>query len=107
MIKNRLHKSVAFLLVVALAFVQLVLVNHRAHHSVKFSTEKEQVHAFAPKCEVCDYMFAKRSDSAILSQSFTLDVFERTIALPGDESIIPLPFSEIDQYSNKGPPSLG
>ena len=107
MINNRIHKSVAFLLVVALALVQLVLVNHRSHHSVKHSTDQEQVHAFAPKCEVCEYMFTKRSDSAILSLALPMNVFERTIAVISTKEIVPLPFTAIDQFSNKGPPRLG
>jgi len=107
LINSRIYKSIAFLLIAALAFVQLVLVNHRSHHSVKYSADQEQLHAFAPKCEVCEYMFTKRSDSAILSQALTMSVFERTIAVVSSKEIVPLPFTAIDQFSNKGPPRLG
>lgn len=107
MINNRIHKSVAFLLVVALAFVQLVLVNHGSHHSVKYSsTDQEQVHAFAKKCDVCEYMFTKRSDAALLSQALSMEVFERAVIVFSSKAIVPLPFIAIDQFSNKGPPNL-
>lgn len=105
MTKNRIHKSLALLLIVALAFVQLVLVNHRSHHSVKFSADEEQLHAFAPKCEVCEYMFTKRFDSAILSKTLTVDVFQTVAGLVSNKKLVPLPFTAIDQYSNKGPPA--
>lgn len=101
-------KSIAFLLVFTLAYVQTVLVEHRSHRTTQHShhsSNEDQVSTYTVKCIICDYASTRRSDPALLSTPIQITVFEKTIHVFQDNSKTDVLYSFLEEYSNKGPPT--
>lgn len=105
--RKLVHKSIAFLLVFALAYVQTVLVGHQAHRTTRHShhsSNKDQVNTYTVKCIICDYASTRRSEPALLSSPVLITVFEKTIHVFQDRSKADILHRFLEEHSNKGPP---
>jgi len=106
--KNLIHKFIAFLLVFTLAYVQTVLINHQSHHNTLHShkSSNTQVDSFIVKCIVCDYVFNKRSEPALLGSISVLTIFSKTIISFSTEELIHPSCAFHNEHTNKGPPTV-
>lgn len=101
-------KSIAFLLVFTLAYVQTVLVEHRAHRTTQHfhhSSNEDQVNTYTAKCIICDYASTRRSEPALLSAPIQITVFEKTIHVFQDKSKTDILYCFQEEHFNKGPPT--
>ena len=106
--KKLIHKSIAFLLVFTLAYVQTVVVGHQDHRTNQHSqnsSNNDQVSTYTVKCLICDYVSTRRSESALLSSTIQITVFEKTIHVFKDKSKTDILYCFLEEYSNKGPPT--
>jgi len=106
--RKLIHKSIAFLLVFTLAYVQTVLIEHQAHPTVQHShnsSNSDQVSTYTVKCLICDYVSTRRSEPALLSFAIQITVFEKTIDVFKNKSKTDILYCFLEEYSNKGPPT--
>lgn len=106
--KKLIHKSIAFLLIFTLAYVQIALVGHQDHRTVQHShhsSNKDQVSTYTVKCLICDYVSTRRSEAALLSSAIQITVFEKTIHVFKDRSKTDILYCFLKEHPNKGPPA--
>ncbi len=105
--RKLVHKSIAFLLVFTLAYVQTVLVGHQAHRTIQHShhsSNNDQLNTYAAKCVICDYASTRQTEPALLGVPIQITVFEKTIHISTDKSKTDILYCFLEEYSNKGPP---
>jgi hypothetical protein len=106
--KKLVHKSIAFLLVFTLAYVQTVLAGHQSHRTTQHShhsSNQDQVNTYTVKCVICDYASTRRSEVALLSSPVQITVFEKTIHVFKDKSKTDILYCFQQEHFNKGPPT--
>lgn len=111
MTKSRriIHQFVALLVVFTLAYAQTMLLTHEKHsveHRHDLSKAESSAHVLSLKCGVCDYIFHKQSEPALIVSPQSITVFLPAIDLITDRSFPELPSQFVGKQLSRGPPSL-
>lgn len=107
--KNRqfIYQFVALLVVLSLGIAQTVLLTHE-NHSIEHSHDLADSDSSAPqlslKCGVCDYIFHKQSEPALIASPLSLTFFLPAIDRTVNKSVPGLSNQHAGKYLSRGPP---
>lgn len=97
----------ALLVIFTLAYAQTLLLMHEKHsteHRHDLSNEESSAHVLTLKCGICDYIFHKQSDPALILSPQSLTITLPAIDFIVDRSFPGITHRLIGQHLNRGPP---